>query len=84
MVNVKPKTSSQHGAANKNSAVSSHTAKKASKNPISVKKCINNTYNIYTAYKNDTILISYGDGYQKTLQLTSSKYFKNFLLILMI
>ena len=40
MVNVKPKTSSQHGAANRISAVSSHTAKKASKNPISVKKPI--------------------------------------------
>ena len=42
MVNIKSKASSQHGAANKSSAVSSHTAKPktiSAKNlPITVKK----------------------------------------------
>ena len=38
-------------------------------------KSLNNTYNLFTAYKNDTILIDYGDSTQQTLQINSSKFF---------
>ena len=37
-------------------------------------KTLNNVYNLFTANKNDSVLVNYGDGNQKTLQLTSSKY----------
>lgn len=42
-------------------------------------KKINITYNLYTAYKNDSMLINYGDSSQETVYLNSSEYF--FLII---
>ena len=35
-------------------------------------KSLNNTYNLITAYRNDTVIIDYGDSTQQTLQLNSS------------
>ncbi len=37
-------------------------------------KTLKNVYNLFTANKNDSVLVNYGDGNQQTLQLTSSKY----------
>ena len=46
-------------------------------------KTINNTYNLYSAIKNDTILVNFGDSSQASYQLNSGLYFynKNFNLI---
>jgi hypothetical protein len=38
-------------------------------------KKINITYNLYTAYKNDTMVVNYGDSSQETFYLNSSKLF---------
>ena len=34
-------------------------------------KTLNNTYNLYSAIKNDTILVNFGDLTQKSYQLNS-------------
>ena len=34
-------------------------------------KMINNTYRIYTAYKNDSILVNFGDSQSRIYQLNS-------------
>jgi len=35
-------------------------------------KAISNTYNIYTEYKNDSVIVNFGDGQQQTIILSSS------------
>lgn len=35
-------------------------------------KKINITFNLYTAYKNDSMIINYGDSSQETINLNSS------------
>ena len=46
-------------------------------------KTINNTYNLYSSIKNDTILVNFGDSSQASYKLNSGLYFynKNFNLI---
>ncbi len=39
-------------------------------------KAINNYYNIYTEYKNDSILVNFGDSNSKVYQLNSGIKFK--------
>jgi hypothetical protein len=39
-------------------------------------KAINITYNLYTAYKNDSILINYGDSTSQTIGINSGNYSK--------
>lgn len=39
-------------------------------------KTIMITYNLFTAYKNDRVLIDFNDSSTKTIQLTSSKWLK--------
>lgn len=43
---------------------------------ITMDKKINITYNLYTAYKNDTMIVNYGDSSQETFYLNSSILFK--------
>ena len=38
-------------------------------------KAINITYNMYSAYKNDSILINYGDSTSQTIGINSGSYF---------
>ena len=38
-------------------------------------KAINITYNLYSAYKNDSILINYGDSTSQTIGINSGSYF---------
>ena len=38
-------------------------------------KAINITYNMYSAYKNDSILINYGDSTSQTIGINSGNYF---------
>jgi len=38
-------------------------------------KAISNSYNLYTAMKNDTVTIDYGDSTQQVIQLNSGKNF---------
>ena len=38
-------------------------------------KKINITYNLYTAYKNDSMIINYGDSSQETFFLNSSIFY---------
>ena len=44
-------------------------------------KTLNNTYNLYSAIKNDTILVNFGDLTQKSYQLNSGflKIFKKII-----
>ena len=43
---------------------------------------ISNAYNLYTAIKNDTVIIDYGDLSQQTIQLNSGKILISRLIIL--
>ena len=36
-------------------------------------KTINNVYNLYTGYKNDSVTVNYGDSSQQTILLNSCK-----------
>lgn len=41
-------------------------------------KTLNNYYTLYTATKNDTIMVNYGDSTQQVIQLNSGRIFFNF------
>lgn len=36
-------------------------------------KTINNVYNLYTAFKNDTLIVNYGNSFNQTIILNSCK-----------
>lgn len=41
----------------------------------SLDKTLNNTFGLYTAYKNDTIIVDYGDNTQAILKINSGNLF---------